>query len=467
MTSYNPEKNFIWIASVIGVLLVFLTPPMTVPDEPAHFINAYAISKGNFFADVQDGQIGVTMPKVYADFINKYGSVIQDKNHRYSFSDYQSESWQKQDMTEVVFYPANRLLNPIGYLISGLGIAFGNIVCLNLNLPYNLFLFGRIFNLGFYILIIYFAIKITPRFKRTMIVTALMPMSIFLAASFSYDAVIIPICFLLFAYVLKLSAFSENIRVTRQDIAVISTIAFFLGGIKQAYLPLLLTLFAIPIRRFGSKKRYIGCIILVLIVALSSFRIPQTINQSVTKNINQPEKEYENLQKDYIISHQDQIPIIIQNTLKEYPLYYLSSYFGTLGWLDTNFPFPFLVLFYLIFISVILFDAYETGQIPIRLKAFSFLAVIISIIGMFTKMYISWTSLPWVMGVGADLVSGIQGRYFIPLTLFGCLLFSNAWFRNLKLLSTLDKFAVYASRYTILIFPLLTLLIILLRFWVG
>ena len=190
-----PEKYFIWIAAIFGMLLVFLTPPMTVPDEAAHFINAYAVSKGHLFADVKDDKIGVEMPKVFADFINKYGSVAQDSNHRYSFSDYQSESWQKQDMTEVVFYPANRMVNPIGYLISGLGIAIGNILFLNFNLPYNLFLFGRMFNLAFYILVTYWAIKKTPRFKRTMTITALMPMSIFLAASFSYDAVIIPVCF--------------------------------------------------------------------------------------------------------------------------------------------------------------------------------------------------------------------------------------------------------------------------------
>lgn len=461
-----PEYYFIWIASIVGMLLVFLTPPMTVPDEASHFINAYAISKGNFFADVRDGKIGVEMPKVFADFINKYGSVAQDSNHHYSFSDYQSESWQKRDMTQVVFYPTNHIVNPIGYLISGLGIAIGNIVCLNFNLPYNLFLFGRMFNLAFYILILYWAIKITPRFKRTMMITALMPMSIFLAASFSYDAVIIPICFLLFAYVLKLSAFPENIVVTNQDIVVISIITFFLAGIKQAYLPLLLTLFSISIRRFGSKKRYFGCIFLVSIIGLTSFLIPQTINQSITWNILQPESEYENLQKDYLISHQDQIPIIIQNTLKEYPLFYLSGYFGILGWLDTSFPFPFLVLFFILFILIILIEASETGQIPIRLKAFSFLAVIISIIGMFTKMYISWTSLPWVMGIGADLVAGIQGRYFIPLTLFGCLLLSNAWVKKIRLFPFLEKFTVFASQYLILFFPLLTVVTIFLRFYI-
>ena len=461
-----PEYYFIWIASIVGMLLIFLTPPMTVPDEATHFINAYALSKGHFFADVKDGQIGVEMPKAYADFIYKYGSVAQDMNHRNSFSDYQSDSWQQQDMTEVVFYPANRVINPIGYLISGLGIAVGNILFLKFNLPYNVFLFGRMFNLAFYILLIYWAIKITPRFKRTMMITALMPMSIFLAASFSYDAVIIPVCFLLFAYVLKLSAFPKNIEITNQDIAVISIIAFFLAGVKQAYLPLLLTLFAIPIHRFGSKKRYFGCIFLVLIVALISFLVPQAMNQSIARNFPQPEREYENLQKNYLISHPDKIPTIIRNTLQEYPLFYLSGYFGTFWWLNTSLPFPFLVLFCLFFVLIILIEASETGHIPIRLKTLSFLAVLVSLIGMFTKMYISWTSLPWVMGVGANLVAGIQGRYFIPLTLFVCLLLSNNWLLKLKLLSSMKKLIDYSLRFTSLLFESFLIITILLRFWI-
>ena len=78
-----------------------------------------------------------------------------------------------------------------------------------------------------------------------------------------------------------------------------------------------------------------------MIIGLTSFLIPQTINQSITRNILQPESEYEKLQKDYLISHQDQIPLIIKNTLKEYPLFYLSGYFGTFWWLNTGFPFPF------------------------------------------------------------------------------------------------------------------------------
>ena len=462
-----PEYYFIWIAALVGMLLVFLTPPMTVPDEVDHFINAYAVSKGHFFADVKDGQIGVEMPKVYADFINKYASVVHDANYRYSFSDYQIDSWQQQDLTEVVFIPTpNRILNPIGYIISGLGMAIGNILCLNFNLPYNLFLFGRMFNLVFYIFIIFWAIKIAPRFKRTMTITALMPMSIFLAASFSYDAVIIPVCFLLFAYVLKLSAFPENIGVTNQDIVVLSIITFFLAGVKQAYLPLLLTLFAVPIDRFRSKKRYFNCILLVIFIALISLFIPQLINQSITQNIPQTAKEYESLQKDYLISHKEQIPIIIRNTIKEYDYFYLAGYVGILGWLDTYLPFPFFILFCLIFSLTILIDSAETGHISLQMRVLSLTSVLLSIIGMFTKMYISWTSLPWIMGVGANRIAGIQGRYFIPLTLFGCLLLSNAWVKNRKVFTFLEKLTDSSSTFTILLFPILTLVMIFLRFYI-
>jgi uncharacterized membrane protein len=85
---------------------------------------------------------------------------------------------------------------------------------------------------------------------------------------------------------------------------------------------------------------------------------------------------------------------------------------------------------------------------------------------MFIKMYISWTSLPWIMGVGANRIAGIQGRYFIPLTLFGCLLLSNAWVKKIRLFPFLDKFSVFASQYLILFFPLLTVVTIFLRFYI-
>jgi uncharacterized membrane protein len=206
----TPEKFFVFIAVLVGSLLVFLTPPMAVPDENTHFMNAYAVSKGDFFADVEDGQIGVWMPQVYVDFISNYNkkftSGLEEKQN---FAQYYLDSWLRQDMGKSVFYvTALRKINPVGYLVSGFGMAIGrtfiNLCSADMCLPYNILLFGRIFNLMFYIIVTYYAIKITPIFKRTMLLLSLMPMSIYLAASVSYDAVIIPISFLFFAYAMKL-----------------------------------------------------------------------------------------------------------------------------------------------------------------------------------------------------------------------------------------------------------------------
>jgi len=45
-------------------------------------------------------------------------------------------------------------------------------------------------------------------------------------------------------------------------------------------------------------------------------------------------------------------------------------------------------------------------------------AVAITILGIFTVEYLIWTS------VGANVVNGVQGRYFIPIALFGFSIFS-------------------------------------------
>jgi hypothetical protein len=111
----------VFIAVLIGSLLVFLTPPLTVPDENTHFVNAYAVSKGNFFADVENGQIGIQMPQVYVDFINGYRTKFTGKlEEKQTFTQYYYDSWLPKDMGKSTFFATSlRNINPIGYLVSG------------------------------------------------------------------------------------------------------------------------------------------------------------------------------------------------------------------------------------------------------------------------------------------------------------------------------------------------------------
>lgn len=463
------ENIFVIIAVVVGFLLVFLTPPLAVPDENAHFINAYAVSRLDFFANVENGQVGIRMPQAVADFINSNLEKFSlPRESKQTFTKYYFDSWLMVDMGPQTFYATSmRTINPVGYLVSGIGMMIGGLLCQSFALPYNLLLFGRIFNLMFYIAVIYYSIKLTPCFKRTMLMLSLMPMSIFLAASLSYDAILIPVSFLLFAYSARILKTDDSYVITKKEILIILFIAFFLGGIKLAYLPFMLVLLAIPRKKFGSLKRYVLCIAAVGFVAIVAYFVPALINQMKLSGIIMESEKYVAQQKYYLASHLGQIPSIIAHTFIRWRVFYLTGFFGILGWLDTNFPVPILVSFYIVLAGVLLIDMIELERFPWRAKVLSFAGSIISLCGILYMMYIGWTSLPGVVGVGADYVSGIQGRYFIPMVLFVFVLFGCGIATRLSKLRRLriNNTATSIAIMTTVLCGLFTVASVCLRFW--
>ena len=467
---YKTERIFLFISILIGLLLVFVTPPMAVPDENTHFVNAYAFSKGIFFPDVVNGQVGIRISKTIVDLIDTNKDKFTGFENRQNYKQFYLDSWFEQDPTEMVFYVSQRTINPIGYIVSGIGMAFGSFISkpFSVNTPYNLLLFGRIFNLMFYIYITYWAIKITPFYKRTMLLLSLMPMSIFLAASLSYDAIIIPVCFLLFSYWYKFICFPEGGIFSKQDILVVILLSVFIGGIKSAYIPLLLILFSIPKARFKNTKNFSIVMVLIIFCTLAAYFIPFFLKLiSNGGDIISKYDEYVILQKDFLANHITLIPSILFNTIRDLRTYYLSSIFGNLGNLDTNFPFPLVIMYYLFFALVNIIDACEAGYLSWKYKISSISSVFIVVVGMYYYMYIYWTSIPAIVGVGANYVSGIQGRYFIPLILFVVILFSNSLIKR-KFPNFIKKITE-KFHYFIRIIPLMygfqTIIILLMRYW--
>lgn len=447
---------------------MFLTPPLAVPDENTHFINAYAISEGHFFADVANGQVGISMPKAYADFINGNKDKYKELNGRQSFKNYYYDSWLKQDLSQKTFYITPlRMDNPIGHLIAGLGMALCAFLLRSYALPYNLLLFGRLFNLLFYIAVVYNAIRITPYFKRTMLLLSVMPMSMFLAASLSYDAIIISAAFLLFAYIVKLNIASEAYVVTKKDIAAVIFIAFFIGGIKPVYLPLLFVFLAAPIRKSVLKKRYFAYLSVALLAGVSVYFIPALINRFLTHGITLSGNQYAALQKAYLYSHLSAVPSIITETFKRFSGFYITGIFGILGQLDTNFPVPVMVVFYILLAVVVVSDSCKAKNISGLARIFSAIAVIISVLMIYYYEYTTWTALPNILGVGAHYISGVQGRYYIPVVLFLCLLLSNSLYYQypLKLFSGMNKKIDAVTLFSGAVFGTLTVTTVLLRFW--
>lgn len=456
------HNYFFCIAIILGIILIVFGPPMTVPDEQAHFLNAYSIADGQVFLQKSNDQLGKYFPQNIISFSTDNGKkFLGIDSQKYTFKDYYFNSYLKAENGEKVFYKYfNQNITPISYIFSSLGIFIGKVLLpKQYGLPFNMLLFGRIFNLMFYIIMIHFAIKIAPYYKNTIFLLALMPMSIYLGASVSYDAILIPSAFLLFAYILKLRE-AENILL--KDIIVVCSILFLLFAVKQAYAPFVLVLLGIPAKNFGDKKRYYKIIAIAAASCITGLIIGQ-VNNLLASNVSQVVDEKITLQQQYLNSHFGiMIPLIIRTFMK-YKMFYFNGIIGVLGQLDTNIPIPLIIIFAMILVWVIIIDSCNAAKISINFKLLGIISILIFIYFSFRAMYINWT--PLVEPLYGNTITGIQGRYFIEIIPFASVIFSNKFFEKYNLSNKLLVFNASLVFYTSIIFSIITGLTIILRYW--
>lgn len=63
LSGLDPARVFAWVALPVGVLLVALTPPFQVPDEPNHFARAFQVSDGGLVAQRTADSVGGVLPR--------------------------------------------------------------------------------------------------------------------------------------------------------------------------------------------------------------------------------------------------------------------------------------------------------------------------------------------------------------------------------------------------------------------
>ena len=254
-----PQHAFLVFSGLFGMIMLVITPPFMSPDEPAHFYRSYQISEFNIFKVKDD------FPKSLLEL-----SAICD---RMQFSTHEKTTPSEiLSLGNIRANPAERTskVTPdylLPYLPQAIGIAVGKIFGLA---PLWLFYLGRLFNLMATIALIFLAIRITPVFKWGFFLLGVMPMTLYQAASLSYDAVTIGFSFLLLATFIAY-AFREGEKISTRDVVRLFIITALLAASKQPYCILVLVFLIIPVEKFGSLKRYLAIFAELLItVALFS-----------------------------------------------------------------------------------------------------------------------------------------------------------------------------------------------------
>jgi uncharacterized membrane protein len=439
-----------------GMVLVFLTAPFQSPGEFQHFYRAYQVSEGQWAASYQGNVGGGYLPVSLTEVVKPFYDLRFHGERKTSAAQI-SESLKvplNSDQRDFVAF-ITALYSPVGYLPEAAAIAVGRWAGLT---PLELMYLGRLANLLCWTLLVYLSLKIAPCCRRPMFMLMFMPMSIFLAASLSIDALTNGLSVLVAAIVLRHAVDADdevpgkNMEWGTVIVLGVATAAVTVS--KIAYLPLSGLLLLVPAKRLGGRGRYAAIVIGIIlfnVLALAAW-------EPFTRGLDVRVHDYENVsprgQIAYLLSHPAALATVPTVTVLQNAWYILRSFVGRLGWVDTQLSPVFLMIYLGVMVAACI--PAQGDPMPPRRKRSTVVVLVctaaaIAAVGLLN--YIYWTP------VGDKSVTGIQGRYFIPLapalvillgSLWGWRLPERQWLRDpARQNATAAAFAMVACLYTV------------------
>jgi uncharacterized membrane protein len=460
----NAKKTancFAGLALVFGMIFIYLVPPSSCPDEYTHFANICRISSGNFFEDTFEGQRGSFLKPEEIAFIEKtaaeYAFDAYRENKFSNDNGYNEFTYKNQSME---FRKDKSNINPMAYFSSAFGVVIIKLL-FGISNPYILLLWAKLSNLIFSIIVIRLAILKTPILRNTMFLLALMPMTIYQLTSVSYDVEAICGSFLLFAYATRIILSEDSYIVSKQDIIAVCFSCVCLFASKIVYVPLIILLLAISQNKFGSKKRYISSILLVILTGILFYLFPSVINSYIggkIENIASVEQ-----QRNFLLSNLEFVPTILINSFKSQVIVWANSFVGVFGWVRIYMAEPFVLSYLILLMVTAFFELCLVKRFPVSARVFMVIGNFIVISGIIFAMYIGWT--PLVKEVGGSVAFGVQGRYFIPVAIFSGLYFANPSLCRFKYVSKVSDYIGIISKFVVTAYLFLLVMILLTTYW--
>ncbi|EKE00160.1 MAG: hypothetical protein ACD_22C00082G0003 [uncultured bacterium] len=441
VSGFKSEHVFIYLGIVFGVMFVFVTPPFQAPDEYNHFFRAYEISQGHLLsvkipradvsqvyenfpgseASLNNYVVGSNLPAGLVDLANGVSHNIQGKiSNKQSIDQILLHLKQKNPASNetgaqmFVNFPNTALYSPIPYIPQALGIAISRFLGTS---PLMSLYTGRLFNLAFYICIIYFAVKTSPVLKNLMVSLALMPMSLFLSSSLSPDSMLIALSLLVFAITLNLI---QGDYINVKQVVIFITVSASLALTKSAYFLLPMSLIAtFFVKEKILRKKHFLVTFVSFIVSILCVAIWQYFSQKLYIPLRNEVNPF--MQLTYICTHPFTYLSSVAVSLIGYRHYLITQFVGNFGWLDTPLSIP-LVYSYMLFLALVTICDTSKFFISLRVRFSVFVIGIATSLLVITMMFMSWSP------VGNKVIDGLVGRYFIPVAPYVFVVFQNTKF---------------------------------------
>ncbi len=416
-------RLFLVLAISFGTVIALVVPPYQVPDEQDHFLHAYQISEGHLVAkwekNLGRGELPLSIYQTTEPF-----AAVRGNTATTSFS-------AIRRVLRVPLRPqlrANYVLetahySPLPYLPQAIGVGIGRVFCWP---PLVLLYLGRLVNVWAWTGLGYLALRIAPGFDRPLMLLMLMPMSLFMAASVSPDAVTNALAFLVVAL-----GFAATVKKRDEEdsfigwpwVAAFVVCSAALSQAKAAYLPLAGFIFFVPAARLGGPKRFAT---ILLILALANL-VPlllwsrQTPGLDTVTYMDNPFVSARR-QLDFLVGHPKTLLTLPLFSARRDGIAVVLSLVGRLGWYNVQVSpvFVFVYLAALVLACRAGIDDPEFSKVW-RVIAVTAVVIVASLETLLLLIYLIWTT------VGGLCVDGLQGRYFIPIAAATLLLVSALW----------------------------------------
>ncbi|MEG3064109.1 MAG: DUF2142 domain-containing protein, partial [Comamonas sp.] len=373
---------------LLAVCGSYFIPPMQSPDENQHIAKAYLVAQGELLLTSPSGQMsGGYVDDGLQDFIQ--GHMQLSGRPDFKLSQKETErlktlSWSDSKSRSFMQIPGTGFYLPLIYLPHAMAIKAGQAIQLSIHHTYYL---TKIFVMAISIGLMLLAFSIHR--PGTLALSILMlPMSVFQLLSPTLDGITTSLS------LVAISLFFCFQKKPQND-GLFYLLAFLLVIIATTRIhltPILLLLFIIACkernRKFLGISFFATCCTLFWIV----FSIKTTVDNRIPRDIS----PLETLQ--YYILHPLNFIEVLSNTItsKDMMNFYLQSFIGKLGWLDTDLPLWNYTAFSacLVFFAIINTITYAKRENNAS-TSFSLLSTsLLSIIAIFTALLISWTPHP-------------------------------------------------------------------------
>lgn len=404
-------------------------PPLQLNDEHGHFIRAYEISRGHFI-----GRPDARVPESILSFIRRYpeAETFRRISPRDVATDLFSRELSSSDPLEPVSDdPEHKYLQwavlganvycPIVYLPASFGILLARALHFS---PLGMMYLARVMDAA----LVFAAFALTLRFRTScpalMAAIFLMPMTLHQAGGISGDAVTIGISLLGFALVLH----TREEKVSRQYLIGLCVL-FAVWGLCKASVWALPFILLVPSSQFTSRLQrltYIAVVAFVMVGAVAGWQLLDHTNVERIR-LSRLEHGVDVSANARMIAHQPLrvLTIILQMCVLNLNRY-VSQFIGAFGW--AKFQVPMLPrVAYIFLIALVAITERMSKPFEVRERITLLGGFVIAVITIHAMLFISDATC--ALDAASNIKqcfaasAGIQGRYFIPFSLAGLLVF--------------------------------------------